>query len=243
MNPLEAALANPWAALRAAIDDPLHPGGEAATRDLLDRAGVTAGTRLLDAGCGAGESLALAADRGARPVGLDRDPGLDGGTVAANVPVVRGDLRSFPVRDDALDVVLAECTLCLSDDVGRTLTEARRALGPDGRLALSDVVTNGEAPDLPPFVASALCLAGGADRDRDRLLRRVRETGFAVRAVHDHREDLLAMRDQVTEQVDVDGLLSLAGERADDLRQQGSELQHKVENGELGYVSLVAEVS
>ena len=240
MNPLEAALSNPWAALRELTDDPLHPGGVAATRDLMDRADVAAGTRLLDAGCGGGESLALAAERGARPVGLDRDPGLDE-ELAVDTPVVRGDLGTFPVRDDSLDVVLAECTLCLSDDVAGTLAEARRVLDEGGRLALSDVVTDGEGQRLPPFVAGALCLTNEKDRDRERLQTRIEHAGFEIRGVRDHREDLLAMRDQVTEQVDLDGLLSLMGDRGDDLREQASELSGKVENGTIGYVSLVAE--
>jgi arsenite methyltransferase len=242
MNPLEAALSNPWAALREATDDPLHPGGEAATRDLMDRADVAAGTRLLDAGCGGGESLALAAERGAAPLGLDRDPGLDE-ELDLDAPVVRGDMLSFPVRDGALDVVLAECTLCLSDDVDATLAEARRALDEGGRLALSDVVTDGESPELPPFIAGALCLTNGTDRDRERLHERVEAAGFEIRAVRDHREDLLAMRDQFSEEVDVDGLLSLMGDRGDDLRQQGSQLARQVEDGTIGYVSLVAEAT
>jgi SAM-dependent methyltransferase len=208
----------------------------------MDRADVAAGTRLLDAGCGGGESLALAAERGARPVGLDRDPGLDE-ELAVDTPVVRGDLGTLPVRDDSLDVVLAECTLCLSDDVAGTLAEARRVLDEGGRLALSDVVTDGEGQRLPPFVAGALCLTDKKDRDRERLQARIEHAGFEIRGVRDHREDLLAMRDQVAEQVDLDGLLSLMGDRGDDLREQASELSGKVENGTIGYVSLVAEAA
>ena len=237
MNPL-AALSNPWAALREVTDDPLHPGGEAATRDLLDRAGVTEGTRLLDAGCGGGESLALAAERGARPLGLDRDPGLN--DAVGDLPVVRGDMLSFPVRDGALDVVMAECTLCLSADVDATLAETRRVLDSGGRLALSDVVTDGEAPELPPFVAGALCLTNGTDRDRERLRARVEDAGFVVEGVRDHQEDLLAMRDQVSEQVDVEGLLGALGDRGASLREQGAKLGRQVEDGTVGYVSLVA---
>ena len=102
MNPLEAALSSPWAALRELTDDPLHPGGVAATRDLMDRADVAAGTRLLDAGCGGGESLALAAERGARPVHE-----VAGGRRSARVERVVGQFaeRGPRVREGGLEGV------------------------------------------------------------------------------------------------------------------------------------------
>jgi len=66
MNPLESAIADPWRTMNALVDGPLHPGGVEATGRLLDRAGAGDGTRLLDAGCGAGESLVAARERGAK---------------------------------------------------------------------------------------------------------------------------------------------------------------------------------
>ncbi len=229
-NPLDAALANPWGALRRVLGDPLHPGGTDATRRLLDRADVGADTRLLDAGCGAGEALELARDRGARAVGLDQDPSGSG--------TVRGDLAALPVRGHSVDVVLSECVLCLADDLDAALAESRRVLDPGGRLALSDVVVDGDVPDLPDPVARALCLTG--KRERGALLERIEAAGFTVGEVKDHREDLLAMRDQVDDAVDYEGLLGLFGARGDRLLSGIDELETAVEDGRISYVSLVA---
>lgn len=229
-HPLEAALADPWAVLRVALDGPLHPGGEAATEALLDRAGVGPGTRLLDVGCGAGESVALARARGADPVGVDREP--------AEETVVRGDLAHLPVRDRSVDVVLAECTLCLAPSLSDALGEARRVLRPDGRLALSDVVVEGDLPDLPASLERALCLSEG--RGRAALRTAVEESGFALEGVRDHRGDLLAMRDRLAERVDYEGLLAALGDRGRELRDGIADLEAAVENGRVGYASLVA---
>jgi SAM-dependent methyltransferase len=222
-------MVNPWGTLRTVVGDPLHPGGDAATRALLDQAGVRDGTRLLDVGCGAGNALALARERGARVVGLDRDP--------RGPETVRGDLTALPFRSESVDVVLAECVLCLADlDAG--LAEARRVLRGGGRLALSDVVVDGDLPDLPPGFADALCLSGA--RDRARLTRRVEDAGFAVERVDDHRDDLLAMRDRASERVDYAGLLGMLGDRGQRVLRGIDELEAGVEDGRIGYVSLVA---
>jgi SAM-dependent methyltransferase len=231
LNVLDAAMADPWGTLRTVVGDPLHPGGEDATRALLDRAGVTHGTRLLDVGCGAGGSLALARERGASAVGLDHDPRAPG--------TVRGDLAHLPVRDASVDVVLAECVLCLAD-LDRGLAEARRVLDAGGRLALSDVVVEGDLPDLPSGLTEALCLSGA--RERERLLGCVATAGFSVESVADHREDLLAMRDRARSRVDYAGLLGALGERGRRLRTGIEELEAAVEDGRVGYVSVVATV-
>ncbi len=228
---LDAALADPWGTLDRVVDGPLHPGGREASEALLDRAAVSGGTRLVDLGCGAGESVALARRRGARAVGIDREPGGE--------RTVIGDMQTLPVRDGSVDVVLAECSLCLSPDVAGTLAESRRVLADGGRLALSDVVLEGDPPDVPDRVAEALCLTGA--RQRAALLDRIEAAGFDVADVRDHREDLLAMRDQLEGRVDYRGLLGAMGERGSELLAAVERLEAAVESGRVGYVSLVAD--
>ncbi len=231
MAALDTFLADPWALLERAVDGPLHPGGEAATIDLLDRAGVGEDTRLLDVGCGAGNALELATGRGARPVGLDRNP-PDGGAV-------RGDLAELPFGTASLDVVLGECVLCLSGDLGRTLGEVRRVLVPGGRLALSDVTVEGEPPDLPPLLGDMFCLANA--RDPGGLQAAVENAGLDVTDVRTHPQDLLSMRDRMMSAVDYERLLGLLGERGTRIEAGIEELEAAVESGRVGYVSIVAE--
>ena len=212
------------------VDGPLHPGGRTATEALLDRAGVGPDTRLVDVGCGAGDALELARERGADAVGVDRDP--SGGRT------LRGDMEQLPLQDASADVVLSECVLCLSDSLPQALAETRRVVRPGGRLAISDVVVDGDLPDLPDTVAEAFCLTG--TRDRDTLLAAVEDAGFTIENTRDHREDLLAMRDEMAQQVDYEGLLGLLGERGQRALDAIETLEAAVEYGTISYLSIVA---
>lgn len=228
---LDAALANPWGTLDTVLDAPLHPGGTEATVRLLDRADVGSGTRLLDVGCGAGDALAVARQHGADALGVDPDPSPN------TAGVVRGDATALPVQDGTMDVLLAECVLCLTD-LSVALGEAHRVLDNGGRLALSDVIVDGDGPVIPDQVAEALCLNGA--RGRDRLMMQLTDAGFDVEAVYDHHDDLLAMRDRVIDRVDYEAILGLLGDRGQRTLDAIEELETAVEAGDVSYVSLVA---
>lgn len=229
-DPVAAALSDPWGTLGALLDGPLHPGGAGATANLLDRAGVDADTTLVDVGCGAGDAVAQARERGARAVGFDRDPGAERG--------VRADLTAPPLAADAVDVALSECALCLSDDLDRTLADLALAVRPGGRLAMSDVVVDGDLPEVPDVLAGPLCLTGA--RRREALVDAVERAGFDVVDRRDHREDLLATRDRLADSVDYEGLLRALGPRGERLLAGIEALETAVEDGTVGYVSLVA---
>jgi SAM-dependent methyltransferase len=226
---LDAALADPWGTLDTVLDGPLHPGGHAATERLLDRAAVGPDSRLLEVGCGAGDALSLARDRGAEAVGLDPAP--------ATGRAIRGDATALPVRDGAVDVVLAECVLCLTD-LPASLAECRRVLRPGGRLAVSDVTVEGDGPAVPDRVAEACCLTGA--RSRDDLIAALDDAGFAVASVHDHHDDLVAMRDRVRNRIDYESLLGLMGERGRRALAAIEDLEAALDDGRIGYVSVVA---
>lgn len=227
---LETAMANPWATLDRVLDGPLHPGGRESTEALFDRAGIDAGTRLLDAGCGPGDAVELARERGADPLGVDLDPPAGG---------VRGDLGALPVQDGSVDAVLAECVLCLLSDRDEAFAEFDRVLASGGRLALSDVVVEDTAPDLPDAVLEALCLTNTTSREA--FVGELEAAGFTVESVIDHREDLLAMRDELESKVDYEAMLGLLGDRGSRISSYLDTLETAVETGEIGYVSVVTD--
>jgi len=97
-------------------------------RQVLDRANVGLGTRVLDCGCGAGRFARMAADRGASVAGIDAADELIA-IAAARTPEADfrvGDLESLPWPDESFDVVTGMNAFQFADDKIRALSEARR---------------------------------------------------------------------------------------------------------------------
>jgi SAM-dependent methyltransferase len=106
---------------------------------MLDAAGVGPGTRVLDAGCGAGGASVLAAGRGAHVNGLDAAEALLA-IARARVPDAdfrAGDLDALPYADGTFDAVIAADVLPYVADPLATLRELRRVCAPEGRIVLA----------------------------------------------------------------------------------------------------------
>jgi SAM-dependent methyltransferase len=152
------------------------------------------GAPLLDLGCGAGK-LALHARRaGARAFGLDVAPYFLPRAVAA-LDLVLGDLRRLPFRKGSFPQACSLDVLEHLDepDLQAVLIEARRAIGPAGRLF---VYTHAmESSRLARFQRWVNCLArslgerGLIDHAREAL--RKSDHRNAIRS-HEHFEALCA---------------------------------------------------
>jgi SAM-dependent methyltransferase len=95
---------------------------------VFDAIGVGPGMALLDAGCGGGYALQLAAKRGATVTGFDAcAPLLD--VARERVPgadIRQGDLESLPFGDDTFDAVTAFNSVQFAADPVAALRELRR---------------------------------------------------------------------------------------------------------------------
>src|SRR5690348_3111290 len=106
---------------------------------VLERLDLTPGTRLLDAGCGAGLFAALAAQRGADVVGLDAAPGLIE-YARHRRPAARyvvDDLEHMPFGDGAFDVITGFNSVLYAADPRRALAEIARVSAPSSRLVVT----------------------------------------------------------------------------------------------------------
>ena len=92
---------------------------------------------------------------------------------ATNVEFLKGEIENIPLPDNSVDVIISNCVINLSADKGRVLREAFRVLKPDGRFAVSDVVTRGQVNEeiRKSVLLWVGCVAGALDESeyRDKL--------------------------------------------------------------------------
>ena len=103
-----------------------------------DAIGVGPGVALLDAGCGSGLALQLAAKRGATVTGLDASATLLD-IARERVPdadIRQGDLEDLPFGDNEFDAVTAFNSVQYAADPVAALRELRRVTRPDAPIAV-----------------------------------------------------------------------------------------------------------
>jgi len=123
--------ARDWARLAEPAATPFYDA-------VFDAIGVGPGMSLLDAGCGAGYALTLAAARGATVTGLDASAGLL--EVArerlADAELHEGDLEALPFGDASFDAVTAFNSVQFAADPGAAVRELGRVARHDAPVAI-----------------------------------------------------------------------------------------------------------
>jgi SAM-dependent methyltransferase len=170
---------------------------------LADLAGVAAGQRVLDVGCGPGALTAeLAARVGAAAVAaVDPSEPFVAAARARNpgVEVQQASAEQLPFPDATFDAALAQLVVHFMADPVAGLGEMRRVTRPDGVVAACVWDhAGGQGPlsplwdavrELDPEATDESRLAGSREGDLERLfgeagLREVEETALSVRVEH-----------------------------------------------------------
>ena len=143
--------------------------------DPVTLASLEPGQTVLDLGSGGGIDCFLAGKRvgeTGRVIGIDMTAEMiekaranKDNMGAENVEFRLGEIEHLPVADETADVVISNCVINLSPDKPQVFREAYRVLRPGGRLAVSDIVTDGTLPERIKDNLSAWvgCLAGALD--------------------------------------------------------------------------------
>jgi SAM-dependent methyltransferase len=184
-----------------ALLEDFHTMGRFATGQLVDLAGITSETRVLDAGSGIGGTARYVADHcGCQVTAVDltdeycetsrwlnRLVGLD-----HRISVRQADVTELPFADGTFDVAISQHVQMNVADKARLYSEARRVLVDGGRLALWDIVVgHGSGLSYP------LPWADQPERSHlatfEELRAAVESAGFAVEHWNDLTEPAAAL--------------------------------------------------
>lgn len=155
------------------------PEGEAAVSygcgDPITLAALQPGQTVLDLGSGAGLDCFFAARKVGETghvIGVDMTPEMIERARSSakrmgieNVEFRQGLLEQLPVEANTVDVAISNCVINLAPDKARVFEQVFRVLKPGGKLAVSDIVTDGPLPEpiKKSMSAWAGCIAGALD--------------------------------------------------------------------------------
>lgn len=183
------------------------PEGESAVSygcgDPITLASLQPGQTVLDLGSGAGLDCFFAAKKvgeSGHVIGVDMTPEMiDRATSSAkrlniqNVEFRQGYLEELPVESNTVDVIISNCVINLAPDKPKVFAEAFRVLKAGGKLAVSDVVTDGPLPDAVKKSLSAWagCVAGAVEAtDYIGMIKAVGFTDISITPVFFEKETI-----------------------------------------------------
>jgi SAM-dependent methyltransferase len=171
--------------------------------DPITLASLEPGQTVLDLGSGAGLDCFFAAKKVGETghvIGVDMTPEMieRARSSAArlnvgNVEFRQGFLEDLPVDSSSVDVIISNCVINLSPDKAKVFGEAFRVLKPGGRLAVSDIVTDGPLPESVKKNLSAWagCIAGAVESEEYiNMMQSVGFTDISIAPVFFAKEDV-----------------------------------------------------
>ena len=179
--------------------------------DPITLAALETGQTVLDLGSGGGIDCFMAARRVGKTgqvIGVDMTPtmiakaernkaqvGLD------NVSFRLGKIEALPVESNSVDVVISNCVINLSPDKAAVFREAFRVVKPGGRLAVSDIVTQGHFTPQERADMNAWAEGITGAEDVSDYVNAIKAAGFVN----------ISITDMGNPEVELSGSLSLGG--------------------------------
>ncbi|MCR5795600.1 MAG: class I SAM-dependent methyltransferase [Solobacterium sp.] len=158
------------------------------SRRLLSLGGELKDRRVLDLGCGRGETARLLRDEyDAAVTGVDLSEEFINECRGKwpDMTFICADAQDLPFRGGSFDIIVSECCFSVFADPEKAFREAERVLSDGGILLLSDLWTEGRDSSGSGMVR---CLYS-----RQRWLDMVTGAGFTVTGFHDVRSVLTGM--------------------------------------------------
>jgi ubiquinone/menaquinone biosynthesis C-methylase UbiE len=128
-----------------ALQSVIYQQRQSAVLNYVDAAGLSAGSSVLEIGCGAGHLTVRLAQRGLTVRAVDSSPGMvelasrraaEAG-FAGEVSVSQADAHALPFKPDEFDLVVAVGVIPWLHSPGAAVAEMARVLRPGGQLVLT----------------------------------------------------------------------------------------------------------
>jgi SAM-dependent methyltransferase len=196
------------------------PDGESAVSygcgDPITLASLQPGQTVLDLGSGAGLDCFFAAKKVGemgRVIGVDMTPEMiirarSSATRLGlhNVEFRQGFLEDLPIDPSSVDVIISNCVINLSPDKSKVFSEAFRVLKPGGKLAVSDIVTEGPLPESikQSLSAWAGCVAGAVEAEEYiGMMKAVGFTNISITPVFFDKETVDSALDELGDSIEL----------------------------------------
>ena len=160
------------------MGETLRPGGLNLTEKALSFCAFPMESRILDMGCGRGGTLRCLQNHALQGLGIDASF-LQLQQVDRSFPVVQAQGEAVPIVSEAMDAVLAECTLSIMADLPKVLNEIRRLLSPGGKLIFSDLYARNEAA-MPLFRSLDMACSLGGIKTQQEITMALQTAGFEI---------------------------------------------------------------
>jgi SAM-dependent methyltransferase len=184
--------------------------------DPITLASLQPGQTVLDLGSGAGLDCFFAAQKvgeAGRVIGVDMTPEMIERARSSakrlnltNVEFRQGYLENLPVDSNSVDVIISNCVINLSPDKPKVFSEAFRVLKPGGKLAVSDIVTDGPLPESikQSLSAWAGCVAGAVEaKDYIGMMEAVGFTDISITPVFFDKETVDSALDEMEDSIEL----------------------------------------
>jgi SAM-dependent methyltransferase len=196
------------------------PEGESAVSygcgDPITLASLRPGQTVLDLGSGAGLDCFFAAKKVGETghvIGVDMTPEMIERARSSakrlniqNVEFRQGYLEELPVEGNTVDVIISNCVINLSPDKSKVFAEAFRVLAPGGKLAVSDIVTDGPLPEAikKSLSAWAGCVAGAVEaQEYIGMMKSVGFTNISITPVFFDKETVDSAIDEMKDVIEL----------------------------------------
>jgi arsenite methyltransferase len=111
------------------------PGGLELTQRVIAAAAIPSGARIVDIGCGSGDTVEWLRRRGFNAVGVD----CSTAQFRKDVPVLQARAECLPFPTASVNAVLAQCSLSITSSQPTALAECARVLARGGKMLVTDV--------------------------------------------------------------------------------------------------------